>query len=148
MRGVILNYDARTAQGIISGEDGQRYTFAGTDVDGDIRRTKAGAKVDFNNHEGRASSIYVMSGVASEEKSKIVAALLAFFLGAIGVHKFYYGATTAGVIMLVVSIGGAIFLLIPTLIMSIIAFIEFIVLLVRSDDEFQELYVEGKRGWF
>lgn len=41
-----------------------------------------------------------------ENKSKIVAALLAFFLGTFGVHNFYLGYTKKAVIQLVLTIVG------------------------------------------
>ena len=64
-------------------------------------------------------------------KSKTTAALLAFFLGGFGIHKFYLGKTGAGVAYLIFSWTG-----IP----SIIAFVEFILLLVMSDTEFNAKY--------
>ena len=36
-------------------------------------------------------------GVQSKPKSRIVALLLCFFLGSLGVHNFYYGQTKAGI---------------------------------------------------
>lgn len=42
-------------------------------------------------------------------KSKMAAGLLGIFLGAFGVHNFYLGYTTKGIIQLVVSIVGGIF---------------------------------------
>ncbi len=64
-------------------------------------------------------------------KNKLVAALLAFFLGGLGIHKFYLGQTTPGIIYLVFCWTG-----IP----SIIGFIEGIMYLVQSDDEFNKKY--------
>ena len=45
-------------------------------------------------------------------KSKIVAALLAFFLGSLGIHKFYLGKTKAGVIHIALGVGGYVLLFI------------------------------------
>lgn len=38
------------------------------------------------------------------DKSKLAAALLAFFLGCFGVHRFYLGHTTIGIIQLVLCV--------------------------------------------
>jgi TM2 domain-containing membrane protein YozV len=67
-------------------------------------------------------------------KNKIVAALLAFFLGGFGIHKFYLGEGVAGVIYL---------LFCWTLIPGIIAFFEFIGLLLTSDQVFDAKYNGG-----
>jgi len=65
------------------------------------------------------------------EKSRIAAALLAFFLGGFGVHKFYLGRVAAGVLYLV---------FFWTFIPAIIAFVEFIIYLTMSDEAFAEKY--------
>lgn len=64
-------------------------------------------------------------------KDKIVAALLALFVGGLGIHKFYLGRTGAGIAMLLFCWTG-----IP----SFIAFIDFIVLLCSSDHAFMQKY--------
>jgi TM2 domain-containing membrane protein YozV len=64
-------------------------------------------------------------------KSKTTAALLAFFLGGLGIHKFYLGQSGAGIIYL---------LFCWTFIPGIIAFFEFILLLVMSDHDFNVKY--------
>ena len=43
---------------------------------------------------------------------------------------------------------GFILLGIPSLIIGIIAFIEFVLYLVKSDDEFEQTYVLSKKAWF
>lgn len=50
-------------------------------------------------------------GVAAggEQKSKLVAGLLAIFLGTLGIHNFYLGNTTKGIIQIVVSLVGGLF---------------------------------------
>jgi TM2 domain-containing membrane protein YozV len=70
-------------------------------------------------------------GTARNGKSKIAAALLAFFLGGFGVHKFYLGQVGWGLVYL---------LFFWTFIPAIIAFIEFILLLTMSDQAFDRKY--------
>ena len=111
------------------------------------------------------------------EKSKIAAALLALFLGALGVHKFYLGKTKAGVIHLLLTVGGGILLVIGCgaalagamsgggggaafgMILAVIGFLayivngpiclaEFIIYLTKSDEDFHRIYVVGDKSWF
>jgi TM2 domain-containing membrane protein YozV len=65
------------------------------------------------------------------QKSKIAAALLAFFLGGFGVHKFYLGRVGWGIVYL---------LFFWTFIPAIIAFVEFIIYLCMSDEAFAAKY--------
>ncbi|MCS6625128.1 TM2 domain-containing protein [Roseibacterium beibuensis] len=151
MRGKVLSYDDYTAAGLISGDDGARYTFTRGGLMGDARTVTAGADVDFEVSDGVATNIYVTnanSSVLSGDKNKIVAALLAFFLGWIGIHKFYLGKTTAGVLMLLGgTVGWITFGIIP-FIVGVIAFVEFIIYLVKPDGEFHRDYVVGNKSWF
>ena len=65
------------------------------------------------------------------ESKRVTAAILAFFLGAFGVHKFYLGRTGWGLVYLLFCWSG-----IP----AIAAFIEFIMYLVMDDEAFIEKY--------
>lgn len=69
--------------------------------------------------------------LSSAGKNRIAAALLAFFLGGIGVHKFYLGKVGWGFLYLVFC---------WTFIPAIAAFVEFIILLTMSDDRFDDQY--------
>lgn len=42
--------------------------------------------------------------MVASSKSKVVAALLCFFLGWLGVHRFYLGYTTIGIVQLVLTL--------------------------------------------
>jgi TM2 domain-containing membrane protein YozV len=94
------------------------------------------------------------AGLGSSGKNRIAAALLAFFLGGLGVHKFYLGRNGAGVAMLAITIGGTclgMFLIVPflgPLVIGVIAFVEFIIYLTKSDAEFEEIYVRQGKDWF
>lgn len=82
-------------------------------------------------------------------KSKLTAGLLAIFLGGLGIHKFYLGYTKEGIIMLCVTlIVGSITLGTVSVGMGLVALIEGILYLTKSDDEFQMTYVDGHKGWF
>ncbi len=79
---------------------------------------------------------------------KVAAALFAFFLGAFGAHKFYLGYTKQGVIMLLIFLLGFILLGLPSVVIGIIAFIEFVVYISKSDEEFEQTYIINKKVWF
>ncbi|AVM45757.1 MAG TPA: TM2 domain-containing protein [Lentisphaeria bacterium] len=71
---------------------------------------------------------------------KIVAGILGILLGCWGIHKFYLGYTTAGIIMLV--------LFFVCGISGLIGLIEGILYLTKSDEEFYRTYIAGQRPWF
>lgn len=148
MRGTILGYNPAIREGVIAGSDDRRYDFRLADWSGEAMPV-AGHAVDFQPEGDRAAAIYRLGGATgSGDKSRIAAALLAFFLGGLGVHKFYLGRNGAGIIMLLCSLFGIILLFLPTFVIGLIAFIEFIIYLVTSDEDFDRKYVQGKRSWF
>jgi TM2 domain-containing membrane protein YozV/ribosomal protein L40E len=69
--------------------------------------------------------------LAPNGKSRIAAALFAFFLGGFGGHKFYLGQVGMGILYL---------LFCWTLIPALVAFIEFILFLTMSDETFSQKY--------
>ncbi|WP_323012203.1 TM2 domain-containing protein [Castellaniella sp.] len=150
MKGKIIDFSVQNNQGLISGDDDNRYTFSGSEWKAQGVVPTVGSIVDFEVHEREARGVYQISaGAASSGLSKrVVAALFAFFLGGFGAHKFYLGLTKPAVIMLCLWIFGWILFGIPTLVVSVIAFIEFVLYLTKSDEEFERIYVVGKKGWF
>lgn len=88
------------------------------------------------------------ANTAANEKSKIAAGLLAIFLGSLGVHKFYLGYTTAGIVMLLITLFGSLLFFLGPLVMGIISLIEGIIYLTKSDDTFDLIYVQNKKEWF
>ena len=69
--------------------------------------------------------------VGASDKNKVVAGLLALFLGGLGIHKFYLGQGVWGIIYLVFC---------WTFIPAIIAFFEAIIILTMSDDKFSQKF--------
>jgi TM2 domain-containing membrane protein YozV len=85
------------------------------------------------------------TALASQNGNKIAAGICAILLGALGIHKFILGMTKPGLIMILVTVltcgwGG--------IVMWIIGVIEGILYLTKSDEEFERVYVVGKKEWF
>lgn len=147
MKGKILEFNEESRSGVISGEDGNRYTLDIAEWKG-ATLPKANNKVDFSVNGDVAEAVYAESVNSDGTSKKLVAALLAFFLGAFGAHKFYLGYKKQGIIMLMIFFFGLILLGIPSMVIGVIAFIEFILYIVKTDDEFEKIYVVGKKAWF
>ena len=81
----------------------------------------------------------------SSETSKLGAALLAIFLGGLGIHKFYLGYQTAGIIMLAITLLSCGF---GVFVIGIVGIIEGIIYISKSDEEFYLTYVTGRKEWF
>jgi len=76
-----------------------------------------------------------------EENKRVLAGIFALILGGLGIHKFILGYTQEGIIQLIIGVctcgvGG------------IIGFIEGIIYLTKSDEEFYQMYQANKKGWF
>ena len=76
---------------------------------------------------------------------KVIAGVLAILLGYLGIHKFYLGYTTAGLVMLLISVCTC---GIAGTVIWIISIIEGITYLSKSDADFVATYVTGKKEWF
>ncbi|MFT3903259.1 MAG: TM2 domain-containing protein [Niabella sp.] len=72
---------------------------------------------------------------------KLVAGLLGILLGTFAIHKFYLGYTKTAVIQLIISI-------VTCGIGGVIGFIEGILYLTKSDEEFDQTYVTNQKQWF
>lgn len=82
-----------------------------------------------------------MSEKTPGAEKKVLCGILGILLGSLGIHKFILGYTKEGIIQIVISIftcgiGG------------LIGFIEGIIYLTKSDEDFVNTYITNKRGWF
>lgn len=79
--------------------------------------------------------------VPNQESKRVLAGILAIVIGSIGIHKFMLGYTKEGIIQIIATI-------ITCGFAGIIPFIEGIIYLTKSDDDFIETYQVNHRGWF
>lgn len=108
-----------------------------------------GAETQPNQTLCTKCGVSLVVGTPPGDNGKIAAGLLGIFLGWIGIHKFYLGYNKEGLIMLLVSlVGGIVTCGVSTGVISIIGLIEGIIYLTKSDEEFAQLYVRGRKGWF
>ena len=151
MRGQILGVDRRTGEGLVSGDDGRRYTFRPDDW-AHRGEPAVGAYVDFDADQNQARSIFpvpaapqavaqpanaamAMPGGPITDRNKYIAAILAFFFGTLGIHRFYLGRTGSGIAMLVLTCT-----IVGLLVTGLWALIDSIRYLVMSDAEFAARY--------
>ena len=154
MRGQILGVDVRTGEGQLTGDDGRRYRFRPEDW-AHRGEPAVGLTVDFEPEESpdqlRARSIFplpvaVTAGAVAvpavaqrraptTDRNRILAALLALFLGIFGIHRFYLGRTGSGVVMLLLTLT-----FFGMAVTGIWAFVDFIRYLVMSDRDFARRY--------
>ncbi|MBR4863585.1 MAG: TIR domain-containing protein [Oscillospiraceae bacterium] len=93
--------------------------------------TQEPQKTVFYNQPTSANTATPPSNTQLPKKRKLVAILLAFFLGAFGAHKFYLKQPLWGILYLV---------FFWTYIPSILSIIDFIIMLCQSDEQFAEKY--------
>ena len=109
MRGSIISYTRN--KGLISGADNNRYEFTRLDWSAQ-GEPAAGIKVDFVAEGAIAKNIFPLS--IDSKHSKVVMAIVCWFFGIFGVHRFMVGKIGTGVLMLLLTV---------TVIGSIISFI-------------------------
>ena len=73
-------------------------------------------------------------------KDKIVAGLLAILLGVLGIHYFYMGKTTAGIISLILG-------LCSCYIWGVVMLVQGVLILTMSDEDFLAKYVDTDKSF-
>ena len=146
MRGQVLGVDARTGEGLVAGQDGQRYRFAREDW-AHRGEPAVGIEVDFEATDDRALSVFPMptapgprravppAAIPTNDRNKYVAAVMAFLVGTLGIHRFYLGRTGSGIVMLVLTLTLA-----GLLISGPWALIDTVRYLIMSEEEFAARY--------
>lgn len=80
----------------------------------------------------------MQSNVTSQ---RVLCGVMGLILGGLGIHRFILGDVLGGILRIVISVvtcGAG----------SLIGFIEGIIYLTKSDEEFIRIYQVGKKGWF
>ena len=79
--------------------------------------------------------------VPTQDSKRVLSGILAIILGSLAIHKFVLGYTKEGIIQIVLNI-------VTCGIAGIVPFIEGIIYLTKSDEEFIETYQVNHKGWF
>jgi TM2 domain-containing membrane protein YozV len=78
---------------------------------------------------------------APADSKRMVCGILGILVGGLGIHRFMLGDTTGGIIRIVIT-------LVTCGAGSIIGLIEGIIYLTKTDQDFYQTYIVGKKGWF
>jgi len=85
----------------------------------------------------------------NQRLTRLTAGVLGILLGGLGIHKFYLGYYSQGVILLGCSLIGALFpWYVGTLAIMLLGLIEGLIYLTKSDDQFVAQYLQSRRAWF
>lgn len=104
----------------------------------DLNEIKDGAKETVKEFSNGAKEAF---NKASGDNKKVLAGILALVIGTLGIHKFVLGYNKEGIIQIVATF-------ITCGVAGIIPFIEGIIYLTKSDEEFYNTYQVGKKPWF
>jgi TM2 domain-containing membrane protein YozV len=105
---------------------------------------------------GGARDAALRSGLSETFATKLAAGLCGILLGAFGVHKFVLGLEGPGLTMLLVTLlttsltisAVSIVPAIGSMLMGLVGFVEGILYLTKSDEEFHQRYIVEKQVWF
>lgn len=104
---------------------------------------------NYQNNNYQAPPSYIQDA----NSKKILAGILAIFLGHLGIHKFVLGYNTEGIILLIMGLVGyvtACFIVgyFVLFVAGVIGLIEGIIYLTKSDEDFFNTYIRNRKPWF
>jgi TM2 domain-containing membrane protein YozV len=156
MKGTLLDFSVQESKGTISGDDGVRYNFIGTEWKG-AQPPVLSQRVDFQFQDGSVVGVYpdfsqyangIVPGVPARV-DKTSAGICGILLGGLGIHKFIMGYSMEGAIMLVVSLVTGLFTCgLSSLIIHLIGLIEGIIYLSMTQEQFDYTYIRNRKPWF
>jgi TM2 domain-containing membrane protein YozV len=77
----------------------------------------------------------------ADADKKTTAGVLGIILGGLGIHRFILGDVTGGILRIIITV-------ITCGVGSLIGFVEGIIYLTKSDEEFVQTYIVEKKAWF
>ncbi|GAA5095325.1 NINE protein [Bartonella acomydis] len=101
MRGRIIGQDQSAY--FVSGDDGKRYQFSSWEWLGK-NPPKIGDSVDFVCEGDIIKSVVPLLGQQPSEHSQVIIAIVCWFLGLLGIHRFMVGKVGTGILMLLLSL--------------------------------------------
>jgi TM2 domain-containing membrane protein YozV len=127
---------------------------AGTATGGAAYANNPYQNVPYSNHAYGVPYGGPTNPVQAFASKKIAAGICGILIGGLGIHKFVLGFNTAGILMLLTTVIGAVTgacLIVPILApmaMGVIGLVEGILYLTKSDEEFYQHYAIQRREWF
>ncbi|GAA5104068.1 TM2 domain-containing protein [Bartonella jaculi] len=101
MKGRIIGQDQSTY--LVLGDEGKRYQFSSWDWLGKSP-PKVGDTVDFVCEGDSIKSVVPLLGQQSSEHQQAIVAIVCWFLGLLGIHRFMVGKIGTGALMLILSL--------------------------------------------
>lgn len=116
---------------------------------------KCGSMLPISPMPMQPAGNYGMQAKPAGADKKIAAGICGILLGGFGVHKFILGYQQEGIIMLSVYLVGLVIAIITCgigvpipMAVGIVGLVEGIIYLTKSDEEFVQTYIVGKKPWF
>lgn len=101
MRGRIIGQDQSVY--LVLGDDGKRYQFASWDWLGK-NPPRIGDAIDFVCEGDSIKSVVPLLGQQPSEQPQAIVAIVCWFFGLLGIHRFMVGKVGTGVLMLILSL--------------------------------------------